>query len=1078
MHRSGRSDNSKSRLAFDNVHLYNREDEVKRLKEAYKESSRACQIVWLYGYGGVGKTTLVQIAFQGEEHYCHGKFDRIGSPQPFAAIVALLSRLCLILEFGFPAIHVSADVALILSKLLPDSSQVLSYDKSEVVADMKNLGASHCVPDKRHEWGFEKLKDAVRTFVKGACDMMSVSSSPLILHLDDLQWADEDSMQIIRALLAAFGDNSIKGLLFIGSYRDNEIAEDSPLTSCKKSIAATHPDQVREIEVHNLTRSAVDSLVASLTGMPLLSAEPLGELIYAKTLGNAFFSIRLMQHLHSANLLRYSDSNLSWEWNADRIRHEVDMSDNVLDFMMKTLNTLPPTTAEVLKIASFLGSKVDMLVLEHVRTCFDSDLGTQSLTESLEAAVSANLIVMDSRKSWFKFAHDRIQDAAYGLVSTGTQRQTMHLRIGQQLQSMKEDEDAASRHWTVVLAVDQLNRGSDLLEEIAEKVELARLNLLAAEEVIATSAFKMAQDFLATGIDLLGMRRWSQQYELTLEISNKLAFVLFSNGSMDECLGMIDQIYRRSRCDEDRYEAQFLHVEVLASLNRLTECIDVSLSIVSQLGHRKLPKNPSLLQILPGIVGVKKLLRNKSDADLLSLPLCDDKRLLAILRHRKCEKPFEVSNRLQSFSNSCMCLCLLSVGFLSPVAYLANREALSPVLTCRMMRISLLHGVSELTPYAFSSYGFTMTVIGDFAEAVRFATLALQLMSRLGEEARTLTMVYGLLNHLTKPVLDMTSSLVRAYQLGFSQGDLTFAGNAIAMHCAGRLVAGCNLENLITDIFSFCRHLKAYKQIMMWYSLATMQRSCLELTGRSNEMVKLTRKVLDDTAFDEYLRIAKAKMCEFIFWMLCSMCRYYLGDMASAIKLREKCWQSSGFKGAFVYAVKYFFFSALIALEQWKQTYGPRRFRYWRIFRKNHRELQSWVAKGNPNARHLAYLLDAVYLSTQKGKDDEVKRMYDKSIALARRGGFVHDAALANEFAGVYFLNKLDTDLASLYLQRSKALYTDWGASAKVEQMDAKYGFLVETDSSSSPRSLSVAGRSRGEIVDLVEKLRKGPFLS
>jgi hypothetical protein len=119
-------------------------------------------------------------------------------------------------------------------------------------------------------------------------------------------------------------------------------------------------------------------------------------------------------------------------------------------------------------------------------------------------------------------------------------------------------------------------------------------------------------------------------------------------------------------------------------------------------------------------------------------------------------------------------------------------------------------------------------------------------------------------------------------------------------------------------------------------------------------------------------------------------------------------------KGAFVYAATYSLFSALIALEHWKKSYGPKRFRYWRIFRKNHRELQSWVARGNPNTRHLVYLLDAAYLSTKKGKDDEVKRMYDKSIAVARRGGFVHDAALANELAGVYYLNRLDTDWASL----------------------------------------------------------------
>ena len=321
-----------------------------------------------------------------------------GSAQPYSAIVTLLSRLCLILEFGFPAIQVSADVALILSKILPDTSQVLTYDKSEEIVVMENQNAPHGVRDKNLEWGFEKLKDAVQTFVKGACDVIgSVSSSRLILHLDDLQWADEDSIQIIKALLIGC-DSSMKGLLFIGSYRDNELTDDSPLTLCKRSIDNTWTDQVREIEVTNLTRSSIDRLVAGMTGMPLLLAEQLGELIYAKTLGNAFFSIRLLQHLQSANLLRHSDSNQQWEWNSDKIRCEVDMSDNVLDFIVQTLKSLPPTTTEALKIASFLGLRVDMLVLEHVCKCFDFDLRCQSLKEYLEVAISANIIVMDVKE--------------------------------------------------------------------------------------------------------------------------------------------------------------------------------------------------------------------------------------------------------------------------------------------------------------------------------------------------------------------------------------------------------------------------------------------------------------------------------------------------------------------------------------------------------------------------------------------------------------------------------------------------------------------------------------------------------
>ena len=422
----------KSELAFDNLHLYGRDDEVERLKEAYKESSRASQIVWLYGYGGVGKTSLVQLTFEGAEHYCHGKFYKLRSAQPYSAIVTLLSRLCFVLEFGYPTVQVNPDVALILSKIIPDVNQVLNYKKSDE-------STGDCEPDielmdSKPEWGFEKLKYAMRAFVKGACEVIgSLSTSPLILYLDDLQWADEDSIQIITSLLTG---GELQGLLFIGSYRDNEVDVDSPLIVCKRSIREV-TDQITEIEVPNLTRSSIDRFVADVTQMPLKHVEPLGELVYAKTRGNPFFTVRLLRHLHRKHLLEYCDSSKRWTWKADKIQQEVDLSANVVDFMMQTLTSLPVETTEALKIAACLGSRVDIAVLEYLVQCFDVDLSKRSLKAILDVAVSAHLIVMDSEATSFQFAHDRIEDSAYSLATPGKVRESMHLRIGRQLQNMQ-----------------------------------------------------------------------------------------------------------------------------------------------------------------------------------------------------------------------------------------------------------------------------------------------------------------------------------------------------------------------------------------------------------------------------------------------------------------------------------------------------------------------------------------------------------------------------------------------------------------------------------------------------------------
>jgi predicted ATPase len=198
---------------------------------------------------------------------------------------------------------------------------------------MENENAPHGMRDKIGEWGFEKLKDTMQTFVTSACDVIGAVSS------SRLTWADDDSIQIIKVLLSTGCDRSMKGILFVGFYRDNELTDDGPLMVCKRSLDQRRNDRVSDIEVSNLTRSSIDRLVVGMIGMPLSLAEQLGELIYAKTLGNAFFSIRLLQHLHSANLGRHSDSNQrGWEWNADKIRYEVDMGDNVLDFITQTIN--------------------------------------------------------------------------------------------------------------------------------------------------------------------------------------------------------------------------------------------------------------------------------------------------------------------------------------------------------------------------------------------------------------------------------------------------------------------------------------------------------------------------------------------------------------------------------------------------------------------------------------------------------------------------------------------------------------------------------------------------------------------
>lgn len=443
-----------------------------------------------------------------------------------------------------------------------------------------------------------------------------------------------------------------------------------------------------------------------------------------------------------------------------------------------------------------------------------------------------------------------------------------------------------------------------------------------------------------------------------------------------------------------------------------------------------------------------------TDNDLLNLPRCTDSRNFLMMRH---------------------------MSFLSPIAYFADEEDLIPVLTCRMMQMSLRSGVSEMSPFAFAGWAIAMSVMNDFEGAVKFGRLALRLMERFPQDARTLVTVHGLISNLSKPLQACIDDTLNGYHLAFSKGDLKYAEQAIVTHFSMRFRGGFPLENYIKDMFSFCRQLRKYRQSLMFLYLLFLLRTALEITDRSKDISSLLGKKLNDEEFEDYIRKGNGKQALFNFWICHIESRYYLGDMDSALAYGEKCWRVERRTLAFLYLPSYFTFSALTSLRFWKKT---RKRRHWRIFRKYHRKIKNWVKQGNPNSRHLDALLDAELLATKMNKHDAMREAYETSILLACQGGYLQDAALASELAGRFFLRtRFDAYWARYYLSSAKDLFASWNATAKVKQMQEEYGRFVHPDeepdtlsSSHTSRSklwnLPSHGRSRSSLVNQIESER------
>lgn len=810
--------------------------------------------------------------------------------------------------------------------------------------------------------------------------------------------------------------------------------------------------------MESLDISAINQLVADLTNTKPEMVQELSKLVYSKTYGNCFYTLHTLRNIHEKNLMYIAKSTRRWEWDSESIREHIQVSNNVTDFTMRKLQKLPQPTLDALVLSSFLGTKVEIDLLESMHHLMNPAPDAPPLQNLLESAEAVNLIEIEPNQRAFKFMHDRVTAAAYNMIPEGTARQSLHLKIGfflySLVRSFNNDVETEAKQSQLILAVDQLNRATDLFDRREQRL-VAKLNLIAAQQVLKTGAFKLATEFLETGIELVGVVRWEMCYDLTIQMSVTLASVHYSNGSMEESLELVNEIFAEACCAEDKYEAQFIQLEVLASMGKADECLKVGLATLKELGHPKLARKPHVGHIVLGVFGTQKTLRRMSDEDILSLPHCTNRRQEVIMRH---------------------------LNFLSSVAFFANQEPMMIVLAYRVMQITLRFGLSRFSPYAFCSHATTMAVLGNFDACTRFSELSLRLMGNFHTDVRTSALVYGLLYHLKRPIHEPINESLSVYHSSFSRGDLRSAGLACLFHCLSRYAAGLPLEFIAKDISGFYIQLQKYQTSYTLKYLLILQRVVLELIGRPEEISKLVDKPHNDIEFESRMEREDDKNGIFIFWIRTMEARFYLGYVDSALEFGERNWRIKGPSGVLVFNAANLLFSALTALEAWKKR---RKRRHWRMFHKWHNELATWGKKGNLNTRHLVLLLDAELLVVRKQRPDKIRSVFESSISSASRSGFVHDAALASERAGQYFLRQNDMYWAEHYLLNAHELYRDWNAAAKVRQMEETYDCLTDPQhesgrisfdgppSAPQRQNVSLTGRSRLDVVAQVEAQRK-----
>nr|WP_290225142.1 hybrid sensor histidine kinase/response regulator [Trichocoleus desertorum] len=1010
--------------------LYGRESEVRLLMDAFGRVACApgdrassgrngrtdgkTEMILVSGYSGIGKSSLINevhkpIAEQ-RGYFISGKFDQFKRNIPYASLIQAFQDLIQqILTESVEKIEVWQTKLL---AALGTNGQVII----DVIPDVKRLIGPQPVVTQLNSSEFQNRFNRVfKQFIR----VFSQVEHPLVLFLDDLQWADLSSLKLIELLVS---DPESQYLLLIGAYRDNEISAAHPLTDTLKQIQQAGAI-VHHITLQPLSLAHVNQLMADALRADSAKITPLAELIWQKTQGNPFFLTQLLKSLHQEGLLNFDFQQNCWQWDID-VLQKVEITENVVELMIAQIQKLSEKTQQVLKLAACIGDKfsLDILAIANQK----SEIET---AQDLWPALEANLVfplnesyklplvygsetpnLLDTPNSIvYKFLHDRVQQAAYSLIPNSKKNQT-HLKIGQ---SLLQNTPPEKREENIFALVNQLNYGANSLSSESEKYELAELNLIAGQKAKISTAYGAAVRYIKVGLILLTDSSWKNQYNLTLALHQEAVEVSFLSGDFEQMEQLAAVVLQQAQTQLDKVKIYELRIKSCEIQRKLLEAVKLGLQALAILGV-ELPESPSSLHVQQAIAQVTNDLATVKVEDLIHLsPMMDTNKLAAL--------------RL--------------LASLIPAAYQSS-PALFILMACQEVQLSIQYGNTLFSAVGFADYGIVFSgLLQDIDTAYKFGKLALNLLESLdAREVRgqTLFKVSTFILHWKHHIRATLPLLKNAYSSSLESGDLAHAGYSASHKCQYLYWSGLELRSLEPEM---ARCSEAIAQINQETALKWQQvfhQTVLNLVGFAEQPCCLVGDAYNEEQYlSLHIQLNERTTVHYVFLNKLILC-YLFEEFSQAIEHAAEAKQYlDGVRGWFSMPV-FYFYDSLVQLSIYLSAPETQQELILDQVQQNQEKLRYWADHAPTNFQHKYELVEAER-SRVLGQIAEAREFYDQAIIGAKAQGYLQEEALANERAAEFYFSLGRNKFAQEYLSEAYYGYVRWGAIAKVKHLEAKY---------------------------------------
>lgn len=985
--------------------LYGRERETARLTAAFNRvvTNGRSEVVLVSGYSGIGKSSVVNELHRSlvpaRALFAAGKFDQFALGIPYATLAQALQTLVRQVmnkeqaeldQWISSLLHAVGVNGQLIVNLVPELEQL--------------IGVQPTVPELSGPEAQNRLRNTLRQFL----GVFARPEHPLVLFLDDLQWLDSATLDLIESLI---NDREKGSLLLIGAYRDSDLGSNHPLHSRLAALLASGIP-VEQIRLEGIGLDDIRTLVSEALGVEAGAVSSLAQLVFDKAGGNPFFTTHFVTSLFDEGLLHFDTGLQCWRWDEQLIAAK-HMSENVVDLMIERLRRLPTETQHALKQFACLGSDAKAATL--ARILGSSVDETKALLH--EAARAGLVFQVDDA---YAFSHDRVREAAYAIIADH-EKGPAHWLIGLQLLSDLPDQEVDSEIFDIV---NQFNRANVSTISRADRITVASLNLRAGRKAKAAAAFVSACDYFEQGYVLIDEDSWSLNYDLSFALAVERAESTFLKGDLAAADLMLQGLLEHDLSEIDRATVYRLNVSLCVVRSDNIAAVKSAVAGLEILGFR-IPADPTWDDVQREYDAIWHNLRDRAIEDFSGLPEMRSENALAAMR-------------------------ILAEA--QPPAYFTNFN-LTILVICKMVNLSLTQGIASTSAQGLALFGYVLgPAFGRYKDGYRIAGIGAALAaSRNGpiENARVHHLT-GLAAAWTEPLPVALDWLRSAFRRGAEAGDLYYSCFAAAVIVLHVFHSGKPLDEVDRE----CREALSFARGTGFQAGANLtvatERAVASLRGKTRGLSVYDDVAFDSAAFEADLAASQNSVVSWWYWTRKLMVHVLAGEYSTALEAGRKVVAQSSIRNMQIEQMDYHYFMGLALAALIDTASDEIREIHLRELKDHHARLKDWAKEaGSPTFDDKHTLLEAE-IARIEGKILDAQELYESSIELARSNSFLSSEAVANESAARFYQRRGLHKIALTYLRESHLCYGRWGADAKVRLMEAEFP-AIRSQTSSQP---------------------------